>query len=84
MEDLDKERSAMKPSKVPFDESKLTPPQRLALELAKNQGVPFSRRLEDLIPDLGLTQDEADAFGRTLQQIREESRRQTPSDPFEG
>ena len=73
----------MKPTKAPFDESKLTPAQREALTLAKSQGVPFSRRLEDLVPDLGLTDEESDIFGKTLQQVREDGRRKKDNDFLE-
>lgn len=80
MVDTERERESVKPTKAPFDESKLTDRQREALALAKAQGVPFSRRLEDLVPDLGLTVEEADIFGKTLQQVREDGRMQKDKD----
>jgi len=83
MVDTEMEHEIVKSSKAPFDESKLTPPQREALAIAKAQGVPFSRRLEDLIPDLGLTAEEAETFGKTLQLVRGDGRRQKRKDPFE-
>ena len=72
MEDTEKERQPMKPAKVPFDESKLTPPQRKALEIAKAQGVPFSRRIEDF--DLGLTPEEGEAFHNFIMEERQRAR----------
>ena len=39
----------MKPSKTPFDESKLTPAQRKALEIAKVQGAKFGRKLNPTV-----------------------------------
>ena len=81
--DTGMERDKVKSSKPPFDEDKLTPPQREALAIAKAQGVPFSRRLEDLIPDLGLTAEEADAFCKTLLLAQGDGHRQKRKDPFE-
>ena len=83
MTGLERDKKPMATKTQPFDESKLTPPQREALAIAKAQGVPFSRRLEDLIPELGLTAEEADTFGKTLQLVREDGRRQKRKDPFE-
>ena len=81
--DTEMERDKVKSSKPPFDASKLTPPQREALAIARAQGVPFNRHLEDLIPDLGLTAEEADAFGKTLQLVRDDGNRQKRKDPSE-
>jgi Flp pilus assembly protein CpaB len=47
-----KERSNVKPSKATLDESKLTPPQREALAIAKAQGKDLSLTLQDLKGDM--------------------------------
>ena len=75
-EEAERAKQAVKTSKIAFDESKLTPPQRKALAIAKAQGVRMARKFEDLNIDLGLTKEEADQFGRTIQEMREESRKQ--------
>lgn len=52
MEDLERERKSVTPPKPRFDESKLTPTQRRALEIAKAQGVKPIKSLEDLRLDV--------------------------------
>ncbi len=74
MQETERGHQAVKSAKTAIDESKLTPPQRRVLALAKAQGVSMTRKFEDLTPNLGLTPEEADHFGETLQKIRDESR----------
>ena len=81
MEDTEKERQPMKPAKVPFDESKLTPPQRQALEIAKAQGAPFSRRLEDLVQDV--EPEAANKLIETIMELRRDGRGQLPRNPLD-
>lgn len=72
MAETEKERSNVKPTKAPFDESKLTPPQREALAIAKAQGVHPIRSLEDLFAtaDLGLSPEEGREFHDFLMEQR--------------
>ena len=81
--DVGKERPSVKTVKAVLDESKLSEPQRKALAMAKAKGVPLIRDLDDLVPDLGLTSEEADHFGKTLDQIRKESRQNSAKRQFE-
>ena len=75
MQETEKERQQpMKPAKVTIDERKLTAPQLRALELARIKGTNLAPKWEDLTPKLGLTPEEADQFGRTLEKIRQDSR----------
>ena len=46
--EIEEDRKSVKPAKTAFDESKLTPPQRRALEIAKAQGVNPIHSITDL------------------------------------
>jgi hypothetical protein len=82
VEDTDKQRSSVKTAKIAFDESKLTPPQREALTIAKAQGIKFGRKLEDLALK-GVESDVLDKFAETLREIREDARGESVKNPFD-
>ncbi len=65
---------------VPFDETKLTLPQRKALEIAKAQGAPFTRRLEDLIQDV--EPHEVEEINEAIMAQRREGRKIPPRNPL--
>ena len=50
--EIEKEHDKLKPTSAPFDESKLTPPQREALALVKMQGKKIHISREDLVADI--------------------------------
>lgn len=55
--------------KSSFDESKLTDAQKKAVAFAKAQGVPFSRKFEDLRTDL--TPEDADELADAIEENRQ-------------
>lgn len=69
-------------AKTPFDESKLTPPQREALAIAKAQGVKFGRKLEDLAFK-GVEPGVLEHFAETVKKIRDDARKQPVTNPFD-
>ncbi len=48
MQDIEREHVPTKSGKMPFDESKLTPAQREAVAIAKDQGKDLSLTINDL------------------------------------
>ena len=80
MQEGEKERSPVKSSRQ-FDESKLTPPQRRALEFAKAQGAPFNRRLEDLIQDIEA--EAVDEINEIIMSLRLEGRKSNSRNPLD-
>ena len=73
MVDTEKERDKVKPSKAPFDESKLTPPQREALAIARAQGVEPIRSLKEL--RLDIEPELVDDLIETIMENRREARK---------
>ncbi len=63
-------------AKSGFDETKLTDEQKYAVAIARTQGVPFTRRFEDLCTDL--TSEEADELAEAIEENRKRDL-QTPS-----
>lgn len=82
MEDTARERSPVKPAKAPFDESKLTPPQRKALEIARAQGVKPIRSIKEL--KLDVEPELVDELIETIMENRRDARQRPPKkNPFE-
>jgi hypothetical protein len=80
MQETERERQPVKPSKTPFDESKLTPAQCKALEIAKIQGAKFGRKLKDLHLDLdSVARDE---LAQAIIDARREDGMQPHKNPF--
>ena len=71
----------MKPSKTPFDESKLTPAQRKALEIAKVQGAKFGRKLKDL--QLDVDPESREELAQAIMDARREDGIQLHKNPFD-
>jgi hypothetical protein len=66
MEEITRGTKPVKKNK--FDESKLIPEHQWLLELAKAQGAPMTRKLEDMYPDLD--PKDADQLVKTIEEIR--------------
>ena len=80
MQDTERERTSVKTAKPVFDESKLTQPQRKALDIARAQGVKPIHSLKDL--KLDLPHEELEAYADTLDQIRQEARQHPRKNHF--
>lgn len=81
MEELEKERHPVRPTKKIFDESKLTPQQRKAYEIAKAQGAKFSRTLKGLA--LNIEPKSLNNFVKIIEEERLQARRAPMASPFE-
>jgi hypothetical protein len=80
MQDTERQRQPMKPSKNSFDESNLSPAQRKALEIAKAQGAKFGRKLEDL--RLNLEPAAAEELAQAIVEARREDAMQSRKKSF--
>lgn len=72
MQDLERDRGVMSATKPKFDESKLLPEQKRALELAKAQGVNPIRSISEL--QLDIEPAELETFADALDEQRQQAR----------
>lgn len=72
MQDLERDRSRMTSSKPKFDEAKLLPEQRKALEIARAQGVQPIQSIDEL--RLDVDQGELEQFADALDEQRKKAR----------
>jgi hypothetical protein len=80
MVETEKEGAKVKPAKAPFDESKLTPPQREALAAARAQGVEPIRVIKSM--KLDVEPELLDKLIEDVEESRAAERRRSPKDPF--
>jgi hypothetical protein len=81
MQETERDRQPVKPSRTPFDESKLTPAQRKALEIAKVQGAKFGRKLKDL--QLDVEPEAREELAQAIMDARREDGMQPHKNPFD-